>query len=196
MKSKLIYLSRDILTVILNHFLFVTAPITFFSMFQLKNVHIPLFISLIIIPFYFLFLRYVIRNTIWLIILHLPTILLALNVSKSGVATVFAVIVTVCYIILSLFAVFKLKRRQDIVFPPVMIVALILGFSIVDFLMSKGFIGNKYTIFVLVYIPIYLIYAYIDSYIEFVSLNDLSASNLPKNRIFKYIIYSNKILTI
>lgn len=196
MKSKLIFLSRDILTVILNHFLFVTAPITIFSIFQLKDVYMAAYISLIIIPLYFLFLRYTVRNTILLILLHLPAVFIALNVSKSGVAIVFAVMITVCYIIMSVFAVFKLKRRQDLLFPPIMIVALIFAFSIIEYLIGKRILGDIYPIFVLIYIPIYLIYSYINSYIGFVEINELSASNLPKSRIFNFGFRQNILFTL
>lgn len=196
MKSKLIIISRDILTVILNHFLFFTAPVMFFGMFQLKNAHIPVFIALIIIPLYFLLLRYVVKNTVLLLILHLPVVFLAANISSNGLVNVMSVIISICYIILSVFAVFKLRRRQDLVFPPIMIIALIFGFSIVDILIAKYHSQSFYLFSALVYIPIYLIYSYIDNYIEFVSINESSASNIPKKRIFNSGMKQNIFFTV
>lgn len=133
MKREWLEKAQDGLIIILNHLLFIAAAITVLDMFQAESPKMFLWISTLIIPFFF----------------------------------------------------YQMTKRPQKLLPPPFFIILLGILSMIEKIMRINDWEMYYFVIVFVYLAGYFLYFFSKQYLQFLSLNENSAANIPEQEIFR-----------
>lgn len=195
MKQKQISFLHDMLIVPMNHCLFFAAAVTFLGFLERNNAHLFLWLALMIVPVIFRIIRGKVSNHLLFGVLHLiiPVGICYLPIEIYGKVT--AVLVVLAYIVLSTVIKVKFKSKQDICFHPAFVISAASVLALIEAFHNKQGWEAYYTAAALIYLTLYFVYLFTEQYLQFLSVSESSASNIPKLKIFTSGIRQTFIFT-
>lgn len=177
MNQKTIERTKELLILLMNHLFYMATALMLLGLTGYKNDHILLWISLIIVPYFFYFVHAFVQNSFLLVVLHLivPCIALVMNVTIPEKVMMM--------IIIGFYISFSLLKMLTALLPPKAFTPLIAFFLLVETFHTQNGWQIYYLIAAILYLVCYVISYFLSQYTNFITLNNYSASNIPEQEI-------------
>lgn len=185
MKKRIIEISREILVILMNHWVFALAALTLMGIFPVEKPYVALWPFLSVIPVAFYAIREKVQKFYLFFLLHFAFLALAVLVPLELFPKICIILITAVYIILSVrIRILEGVTRVEQFHPIFMVVAMaVLSMALQRF--SEKNWQWIYVAAVLLYFVCYFLRSFLLDYEQFLVFNASSASNLPEKAVFR-----------
>lgn len=184
MKKRAIEIGCDLLLFFKNHCAIVAIAMTLTAACKYDAPLFGVWMALLGIPLYLYITRKNVQNFFLFFFVQLLPVAVACMVSAPIGIKLIALCMTVFYVISSI-KIRLAEIPQEVVFMPVVSIAIFGGAHIVEELFLKNGWGHYYFFLTFMYVIAYFFYYFLEQYLNFVLVNKNSASNIPEAEIFR-----------
>lgn len=185
MKRKWIETGQDLLTILLNHLVIIAFGVAVMGMMEQDNNKLWLWTLLLVIPLLFYWAKRKNYNLLLFYALHaivpIVVILLPVHIITKFLMLLFSIV----YVVWSIKVGIIVQGRGDGVIGPVAMTPILGIMLLIEvFSSQKGWEGIYIAIAIL-YAAGYCIHLFVSRYLDFMTVNESSAANIPETEIFK-----------
>ena len=184
MKKRAIEIGCDLLLFFKNHCAIVAIAMTLTGVCRYDAPLFGVWMTLLGIPLYLYITRKKVQNFFLFFFVQLLPVAVACMISAPIGIKLIALCMTVFYVISSI-KIRLAEIPQEVVFMPVVSIAIFGGTHIIEEFFLKNGWGYYYFFLTFLYVIAYFFYYFLERYLNFVLVNKNSASNIPEAEIFR-----------
>lgn len=184
MKKRAIEIGCDLLLFFKNHCAIVAIAMTLTGVCRYDAPLFGVWMTLLGIPLYLYITRKKVQNFFLFFFVQLLPVAVACVVSAPIGIKLIALCMTVFYVISSI-KIRLAEIPQEVVFMPIVSIAIFGGAHIIEEFFLKNGWGYYYFFLTFLYVIAYFFYYFLERYLNFVLVNKNSASNIPEAEIFR-----------
>lgn len=183
MKKEHVMVGRDLLLALTNHWAVVAIAITLTGAFHYESTHIEFWIALWLIPVYYYITREKVHNFYLFFIAQLMPVVLVFSVKVTIGVKLIWLLMTVFYMVTSIQMRLKEYSDEFEIHPAVAVLVFGGGYFLDSIYLKVGW-GNYYFTLIFVYLICYFLCYFVTRYLNFITVNRNTASNIPEREIF------------
>ena len=184
MKKRAIEIGCDLLLFFKNHCAIVAIAMTLTGVCRYDAPLFGVWMTLLGIPLYLYITRKKVQNFFLFFFVQLLPVAVACMISAPIGIKLIALCMTVFYVISSI-KIRLAEIPQEVVFMPVVSIAIFGGTHIIEEFFLKNGWGHYYFFLTFLYVIAYFFYYFLERYLNFILVNKNSASNIPEAEIFR-----------